>query len=72
MLDEEDLKVLAIAQSVQVETEIVYLRTAVAEVQRQKKAWDEVFLDHGAQVSLLTRAPAVALEALQVGKSKVD
>ena len=46
--------------------------TAVVEVKAKRRAHVRVFLDSGAQVSFTSRALATAIEAPQVGTSRID
>ena len=60
------------AQTVQAESTSVLLMTAVVEVKAKRRAHVRVFLDPGAQVSFISRALATAIEAPQVGTSRID
>ena len=46
--------------------------TAIVEVKTKRRAHVHVFLDPGAQVSCISRALTTAIEAPQVGTSRID
>ena len=72
MLHEDDQNISLIAQAVQAESTSILLMTAVVEVKAKRRAHRRVFLDPGAQVSFISRALATAIEAPQVGTSRID